>query len=325
MDPSQMLKEKIRATLFWAAICIAAAMTIDYVVTIQILRNTPGYTPFVTLFISTVISIPTTYVLVSSRLNLRKARDELAIARDAAIEAGLSKTTFFANMSHELRTPLNAIIGFSQLLEADVFASKRVEYAKLIHGSAVHLLELVNDLLDLSKIEAGKIKLEESLVCLGDVLGECCKLVEHRVRSSRLRLVENVTHNLPNVTGDHRALKQIVLNILTNAIKFTPPGGTVEVFAMPEADGSLMFGVRDDGVGIAPEEQQLVFERYGRANHQATQDAEGTGLGLPIVKGLVEAHEGRVTLESEVGHGTCIAIWLPAARVCAMQQRAAAS
>src|SRR5262249_44685830 len=104
------------ATLFWAAICIAAAMTIDYVVTILILQNIPGYTPLITLFISSVISIPTTYVLVSSRLNLRKARDELAVARDAALDAGLSKTTFFANMSHELRTPLNAIIGFSELL-----------------------------------------------------------------------------------------------------------------------------------------------------------------------------------------------------------------
>jgi signal transduction histidine kinase len=320
-----MLKEKIRATLFWAAICVAAAMTTDYVVTIQILHNVPGYTPFITLFISTVISLPTTYVLVSSRLNLRKARDDLAIARDAAIEAGMSKTTFFANMSHELRTPLNAIIGFSQLLETDVFASKRVEYAKLIHGSATHLLELVNDLLDLSKIEAGKITLDESLVCLADVLGECCRLIEHRARSARLKLVETIARDLPNVTGDHRALKQIVLNILTNAIKFTPSGGTVEIFARHEATGEVVFGVRDDGIGISPEEQQLVFERYGRANHRATQAAEGTGLGLPIVKGLVEAHGGRVTLESEVGHGTCITVHLPAERAREVQKRAAAS
>jgi two-component system cell cycle sensor histidine kinase PleC len=320
-----MLKEKIRATLFWAAICIAGAMSIDYVVTILILDDVAGYTPFITLFISTVISLPTTYVLVSSRLNLRRARDELAVARDAAIDAGLSKTTFFANMSHELRTPLNAIIGFSELLETDVFASKRIEYAKLIHGSATHLLELVNDLLDLSKIEAGKVTLDESLVCLADVLDECCRLVEHRVRTARLQLVETIARDLPNVTGDHRALKQIVLNLLTNAIKFTPEGGTVELFARHEATGEVIFGVRDDGIGIAPEEQQLVFERYGRANQHATQMAEGTGLGLPIVKGLVEAHGGRVTLESELGHGTSITIRLPAERVREVQKRAAAS
>jgi two-component system cell cycle sensor histidine kinase PleC len=320
-----MLKEKLRATLLWAAMCVAAAMIVDYVVTIVVLDDPRGYTPLVTLFIATLVSLPTTWVLVSSRLNLRNARDELAAARDAAIGANSSKTTFFANMSHELRTPLNAIIGFSQLLETDVFASRRVEYAKLIHGSALHLLELVNDLLDVSKIEAGKMTLEESEISLSDILAECCKLVEQRVRASRLRLVQNVARNLPHVIGDPRALKQIALNILTNAIKFTPPDGTVEIFAGIEPDGGVTFGVRDNGVGIALAEQQLVFERYGRANHRATQDAEGTGLGLPIVKGLAEAHGGRVALESAPGHGTCITIWLPAARVCGLEQRAVAS
>jgi signal transduction histidine kinase len=320
-----MLKEKLRATLVWAAMCIAAAMAVDYVVTIVVLDDPQGYTPFITLFIATLVSLPTTWVLVSSRLNLRNARDELAAARDAAIGANSSKTTFFANMSHELRTPLNAIIGFSQLLETDVFASRRVEYAKVIHSSALHLLELVNDLLDVSKIEAGKITLEESKTSLADILTECCTLVEQRARTSGLRLVVNVARNLPNVIGDPRALRQITLNILTNAIKFTPPGGTVEVFAALQSDGEAIFGVRDDGVGIAPAEQQLVFERYGRANHRATQDAEGTGLGLPIVRGLAEAHGGRVTLESAFGHGTCITIWLPAARVCATEPRAVAS
>jgi cell cycle sensor histidine kinase DivJ len=300
-------------------------MVVDYVVTILILHNYPGYTPLITLCIASLVSVPTTYVLVSSKLNLRKARDELTAARDVAVNANQSKTLFFANMSHELRTPLNAIIGFSQLLEADTFAAKRAEYARLIYESGQHLLDLVDELLDISKIEAGRLRLDDSDVLLDDVIAECCGIVEPRLRTGHLRLVRNIANDLPPVTGDHRALKQIVLNLLTNAIKFSETRGRIEVFASLLSSGEIAFGVRDEGIGIASEDQARVFERYGRARHEITHVREGTGLGLPIVKGLVEALGGRIVLESELGSGTCVTVWLPADRVSNKQSNALAS
>jgi signal transduction histidine kinase len=310
-----MRHSRILATLALSATCVAVAMIADYLVTILLLRDYQGYTPLITLCIATLVSTPVTFVLVSNVYKLRAARDELAIARDAAVNANLSKTMFFANMSHELRTPLNAIIGFSQLLETDVFAAKRVEYARLIHESGKHLLDLVNDLLDISKMEAGRFQLEDTEISLGDVVEECCEIVRTRLRQAQLQLIRNVPPGLPSVTADRRAIKQIVLNLLTNAAKFTDAGGRVEVFAASLSSGEVAFGVRDSGIGIAAEDLARIFERYGRSRHEVVKLKEGTGLGLPIVKGLAEAHGGRITLESEPGQGTCVTIWLPAERV----------
>jgi signal transduction histidine kinase len=310
-----MLRQKLLATLLWSALCVAVAMIADYVVTILVFRDAQGYTPLITLCIATVVSFPTTYLLMNGSFNLRHARDELAKARDEAVSANRAKTLFFANMSHELRTPLNAIIGFSQLLEQDRFAANRAEYARLIHKSGQHLLALVNDLLDVSRMEAGKLQLDESTFALGEVIAECCEIVEPRLRAGRLRLAANIDAALPPVRADRRALAQIVLNLLTNAVKFSEEGGMVEVFASLLASGEIAFGVRDDGIGIAPEDQSRIFEPYGRARHEIAQAQEGSGLGLPIVKGLVEAHGGRIALESRLGRGTCVTIFLPAARV----------
>ena len=310
-----MFREKLASTLILSAACIAAAMLADYVITVLILHAYAGYTPFITLCIATIVTLPVTYVLVSSRHNLRRARDELAVARDAAINASMSKTLFFANMSHELRTPLNAILGFSELLTTDIFADRRVEYARLIHDSGAHLLDLVNDLLDISRIESGKLTLHDETIDFDDLVDECVKTMEPRARTARLRMVRTVARNLPPVICDRRALKQIVLNLTTNAIKFTRPGGTVEVFANMAPTGEFTFGVRDDGIGIAEEDRQRVLERFGQARHDITASQEGAGLGLPIVKGLAEAHGGRITLESELGEGTCVTIWLPVGRL----------
>lgn len=320
-----MLKQKLLATFLWSAACVAGAMIVDYVITILLLRDIQGYTPLITLCIAAFVSIPTTYVLVSGKINLLRARDELAVARDTAVNANLSKTLFFANMSHELRTPLNAIIGFSQLLETDIFAAKRVEYAQLILESGRHLLELVDDLLNISKIEAGQLHLDTTQLLLGDIVEQCCAIVDPRVRTARLRLVRKIESDLPTVLGDQRALKQILLNLLTNAIKFSEPGGLIEVFGHLLPSGEIVFGVRDQGIGISPEDQARVFERYGQARHETTRGQEGTGLGLPIVKGLAEAHGGHVSLESEPGTGTRVTIWLPASRVGRKQHRALAS
>lgn len=320
-----MVREKLRATLVWSAMCVAIAMIVDYVVTMLLLHNSQGYTPFITLTIASLVSFPTTYILVNAKYNLRKAHDELAAARDAAVEANRFKTNFFANMSHELRTPLNAIIGFSQLLETDIFAARRVEYARLICDSGRHLLDLVNDLLDVSKIEAGKIELDSGDVTLEAMLAESCQLIEPRLRTGCLHLVQRYSKGLPPVIADERALKQIALNLLTNAIKFSSPGGTIEVFATRMASGEMVFGVRDEGIGIKSEDQAQVFERYGRAQHQTAHALESTGLGLAIVKGLAEAHGGRVVLQSEPGRGTCVTVWLPASRVGPQPSQALAS
>ena len=310
-----MFREKLVTALAWSAACIAGAMLADYVLTILVLRDYQAYTPFVTFCVATVISVPICYALVSSRIDLREARDHLKAARDHAVQIDRTKTAFFANMSHELRTPLNAILGFSELLKLDVFAARRVEYANLIHSAGTHLLSLVNDLLDLSRIEAGKLELQEQALRLGDLIEECAETVASRVRARELILVRSIDPGLPAVNADLRAIKQILLNLLTNAIKFSKPGGTVEIFARTLPSSEIVFGVRDQGVGIPEHEQAHVFERFGQVRGQTANPEKGTGLGLPIVKGLAEAHGGRVAMESRVGQGTCISITLPADRI----------
>jgi signal transduction histidine kinase len=218
-------------------------------------------------------------------------------------------------MSHELRTPLNAILGFSELLKLDVFAAKRVEYANLIHSAGTHLLSLVNDLLDLSRIEAGKLELQDQTLDLGQLIEECAETVAARARAQEIILVRSVDPALPPVNADRRALKQILLNLLTNAIKFSRPGGSVEVFAKLVPSAEIAFGVRDQGIGIAQDEQDHVFERFGQARGQSSGAEKGSGLGLPIVKGLAEAHGGRVAMESRVGAGTCVTVSLPPERI----------
>jgi signal transduction histidine kinase len=312
---SPVTREKLLTTLAWSAACVASAMAMDYLITVRLLHDYAGYTPFVTLTIAAIVTLPTTYALVSSRYNLRHARDDLARARDAAINAGLAKTMFFANMSHELRTPLNAIIGFSDLLATDIFANKRVEYAKLIHASGVHLLDLVNDLLEISRLEAGKLQLREESVAVDELIDECLKTVEPRARAARIQLACTTERHMPNVIADRRALKQILLNLLTNSIKFSKGGGHVDAFAFIAASGELAFGVRDEGIGIAEEDLAKVFEAFRQARHEILIVPEGTGLGLPIVKGLAEGHGGRVSIESRLGEGTCVTVWLPNQRL----------
>jgi len=312
---ADMFRQKLTATLRWSAITIAGAMLADYIITVVLLSDSKAYTPLITLAIAALISLPTTYALVSGRIDLRKARDELSVARDAAVNADRTKTQFFANMSHELRTPLNAILGFSEMLAIDVFASRREEYAKLIHNAGTHLLSLVDDLLDLSRIEAGRLELNFTPLNLTALIDDCADTVAVGARSRRLRLVRDVEPGLPWVNADQRSLKQILLNLLTNAIKFSIPGGAVEAFARLAPSGELEFGVKDEGIGIAENEQSRVFERFGQTRSSAPGVEKGTGLGLPIVKGLAEAHGGSVTLESRLDHGTCITITLPAERV----------
>jgi len=310
-----VLKDKLVTTLRWFAICVASAMLLDYFVTVGVLHNYAGYTPLQTFLIASMVTLPAAYALVSGRINLRQAHDELAEARDAAIRANLSRTMFFASMSHELRTPLNAILGFAEMQQHEIFAAKRVEYAKLIHASGEHLLALVNDLLEISRMDAGKLDLVEERIALAPLIAECIEMIRPRATAARLRLVSKIAPQLPDVMADRRALRQVLLNLLSNAVKFSESGGCIEVSGQRMASGQIALRVRDEGVGIADDEQALVFQPF-KQTKSSKRSHEGTGIGLPIVKGLVEAHGGRVSLQSELGRGTSVFVFLPAGRVC---------
>jgi two-component system cell cycle sensor histidine kinase PleC len=256
---------------------------------------------------------------------LERSKHESDIARLRAEAASRSKSEFLANMSHELRTPLNAIIGFSEMINSGAFAHKTEEYSKLIRDSGHHLLTLINDILDLAKIEAGRMTLHETDLDLRVLISECQTLMAGRAQGGWITLHTEVPADCPKLRGDERALKQILLNLISNAVKFTPPDGKVTVSAHPQPDGSLAIAVIDDGMGIAEHDQKRVFENFGQGRHDVVTSDKGTGLGLPIVKGLVEAHGGRVTLQSAVGEGTRITIYMPASRVVAREPLKAAS
>jgi len=256
---------------------------------------------------------------------LANARIESNVALENAAAASRTKSEFLANMSHELRTPLNAILGFSEMLHSGDFDAKNAEYTKLIFDSGHHLLNLIDDILDLAKIEAGKFALHEEIVDLRDLIARSVMLMSGKANADGIALTADLPRELPSVLADARSLKQILLNLLSNAMKFTRRGGCIQIFARRGEDGDIVFGVRDTGVGIADADQGRVFENFGRGRHDIAVDAKGTGLGLPIVKGLTLLHGGHVALQSRVGEGTCVTVVFPHRRVCASEVRQAAS
>jgi len=227
--------------------------------------------------------------------------------------ANKHKSDFLANMSHELRTPLNAIIGFSEVLMERMFGEvneKQADYLKDIHESGRHLLSLINDILDLSKIEAGRMDLELSSFHLPTALSNAMTLVRERAQRHGIALDLKVDERLADFSADERKFKQIVLNLLSNAVKFTPDGGRVEISAKLNGK-SVEVAVRDTGIGIAPEDQAKVFAEFVQVGRDYTRKAEGTGLGLALTKRFVELHGGAITLKSEVGKGSTFTFTLP--------------
>jgi two-component system cell cycle sensor histidine kinase PleC len=219
--------------------------------------------------------------------------------REKAEAASLAKSQFLANMSHELRTPLNAIIGFSELISTRIFEAepdRNYEYADMIHGSGLHLLTLINDILDLAKIEAGRWKLEEHELDLARTAGEALQLVAWKADGAGVVLENAVPADLPFLFADARAVKQVLINLLSNAAKFTHGGGKVRVFAELDGFGDLEFGVSDTGIGIAPEDLARVFDSFGQGKHDVTVADKGTGLGLAIVGRIIEDHGGSIEL-----------------------------
>jgi len=227
--------------------------------------------------------------------------------------ANKHKSEFLANMSHELRTPLNAIIGFSEVLLERLFGelnAKQDDYLKDIHSSGRHLLSLINDILDLSKIEAGRMELDTSHVDVASALANALSLVRERAQQHRITIAQDVDPLLGEIEADERKFKQILLNLLSNAVKFTPDGGRIDVGARRSGD-CAEFAVRDSGIGIAPEDQAAVFEEFRQVGRDYTKKQEGTGLGLALTRKFVELHGGRIWLESTPGAGSTFTFTIP--------------
>jgi two-component system, cell cycle sensor histidine kinase PleC len=250
---------------------------------------------------------------------LEQAKAKSDEARRHAEAANLAKSRFLAQMSHELRTPLNAILGFSEVMKSEVFGPHGVptyrEYAADIHDSGVHLLNLINEILDLSRIEAGRYELNEEPVSLAHVVEDCHHLLKLRGKNRGLTIHQAFEPDLPRLWADERAVRQICLNLLSNAIKFTPQGGEVWLKAGWTASGGQYMCVKDNGPGIPEEEISVVLASFGQGSNAIKSAEQGTGLGLPIAKSLIHLHGGTFTLKSKLRQGTEVIVTFPPERV----------
>ena len=257
-----------------------------------------------------------TYADITER---KRVESDLRRAKDEAELASRSKTEFLANMSHELRTPLNAIIGFSDILMGQIFGplgdTRYSDYARDIRDSGLHLLNLINDVLDVSKVEFGKVELIEETVDIVAVVESCARLMRDRADTAGIRLVQELPAGLPQLQGDSRRLKQILLNLLSNAVKFTPSGGRVTIRASYHAQDGFRLVVEDTGIGIAKADLEKAMRPFGQIDSRLARKYQGTGLGLPLARSMAELHGGKLELESAPSQGTTATIWLPAGRV----------
>ncbi|MGF7206902.1 PAS domain S-box-containing protein [Skermanella aerolata] len=249
----------------------------------------------------------------------RRIETSLRDAKEQAELANRTKSQFLANMSHELRTPLNAIIGFSEIIADDSFGPDGLpmytEYARDIRDSGRHLLTVINDILDYSRIDAAKTELSDDINDIGDVISASIRVVINRAESAGVQLRQSIHEGLPPVVADTLKLKQILLNVLSNAVKFTESGGSVMVSAGLAADGGVDIQVEDTGIGMSEDELALAFQPFAQVESTLNRKYEGTGLGLPITKSLTELHGGSLVIKSAPGVGTSVTVHLPSSRV----------
>jgi signal transduction histidine kinase len=256
--------------------------------------------------------------LEATQADLRATTQNLGIALEAAAASSQAKSQFLATMSHELRTPLNAIIGFSQLLQSEPLGplgnERYREYAGDILDSGTHLLSLINDVLDFSKADAGRLDLQEEELDARHILNECLRLVAPEAQEADIAVVTEMQETAPTLLADRRRVKQIALNLLSNALKFTPSGGTLRVKLACDAEG-LEISVADNGIGMSPEQIPIALEPFGQVDSRLSRQHEGTGLGLPLCRRFAEAHGGSLTIASALGEGTTVTVRFPLERV----------
>jgi signal transduction histidine kinase len=281
-----------------------------------------------------VIALAFMFTLLVKRARLHedihrveRERDEAAQARQRAEAASRAKSEFLANMSHELRTPLNAIIGFSQAIEGQIFGPgampRYIEYSRHIHDSGRHLLALISDILDMSRIEVGRFEIAEEVLDIPALVESCAAMVRRQAESGAVELVIDIQRGIPPIRGDRRTLVQVILNLLSNAVKFTPAGGCVSVSARIDEEACFNLVVADTGIGIAPAVLPWLFEPFQQGDPKISRKYGGTGLGLSISKSFVELHGGRIAIESEPDKGTTATVVLPPERVIRTPQLAA--
>jgi signal transduction histidine kinase len=260
--------------------------------------------------------------LIALQLDKTALARDLGRAKEAAEDANRVKSQFLANMSHELRTPLNAIIGFSDVIAKQLFGPignpRYRDYVADINNSGCHLLRLVNDILDLSKLEAGAFVLSDGLVDLGQIVADCVSLMRPQAEESQLALAVEMPTVLPPLRADELRLKQVLLNLLANAVKFSRPGGRVAIVVGVAAGGGLVVTVSDGGIGMDVEEVEIALQPFRQVESSANRRFAGTGLGLPLAKSLVEKHGGTLHVDSKRDAGTTVTVTLPAWRVTAM-------
>jgi len=297
----------------WGLAPFALAVIGTFLTFYGYLHSPPGGIPWVVLTnrALAIFAIWVTAILLVYARNSERALNEARLS-------GRVKDEFLARISHELRTPLNAILGFSEIIKEQFFGRvgvpRYLEYAKDIHYSGLHLLDLINDLLDLEKITAGKIELSLGELSLAEFAPDMVQLIEPIARKKEIDMILDIEPRLPLVCADARAVKQMFLNLLSNAVKFTPDGGKVFVHARSCDDGVLVI-IEDSGIGIDPGDINKVLSPFGQVKSAAIAVEGGTGLGLPIVKSLIELHGGRLDIQSSPGVGTSVTLFFPSQRV----------
>jgi len=252
--------------------------------------------------------------LEATKAELEKTSTDLKMALMAADGANKAKSEFLASMSHELRTPLNAVIGFSEVMLNEVFGPlghvRYREYAESIRGSGTHLLGLINDVLDMSRLNSGELKLLREELRVGDLIAEAVAVITLQAEAANVSLIEDVEPWLPTLKVDRRRMRQVLVNLLTNAVKFTPAEGTVRISAHRRGE-NVAIQITDTGIGMAPHEIPRAFERFSQVDGSLARKYEGVGLGLPLAKHLTELHGGCLDLQSEPGTGTTVTVILP--------------
>src|SRR5580704_14466232 len=326
---SSMLASSVPIAVFAATMPVSAAVALefalnanlhDYILSVMAL-TAQGYFSLLThrlysTMLATLEARAEKDALIGELETSKAISDE---ARRRAEAANIAKSRFLAQMSHELRTPLNAILGFSEVMQAEIFGPHSVaaykEYSGDIHNSGVHLLGLINEILDLSRIEAGRYELNEEAVTLAHVVAECSHLLQIRAKNRSLTIHDVFEADMPRLWVDARAVRQICLNLLGNAIKFTPRGGEIWVKVGWTASGGQYFTVQDTGSGIPEEEIPIVLASFGQGSNAIKSAEQGAGLGLPIAKNLIDLHGGTFSLKSKLRIGTEVIVTFPPERV----------